>query len=61
MLSEERPRVLVEPPDHGAHRLPLEDAERALYGLAQVDKYGAGFQSFSQVLAKTLDMAAKAR
>src|SRR5262249_17031261 len=39
----------------------IEDAERALFGLAETSKYGTGFQSFSQVLAKTLDMVAKAR
>jgi replicative DNA helicase len=39
----------------------IEDAERALFTLAETGKYGGGFQSFAKVLAKTLDMVAKAR
>ncbi len=35
----------------------LEDAEQALYKLAETGKYGGGFQSFSQSLAESIELA----
>ena len=38
----------------------IEDAERALFGLAESGKYGSGFQNFTQSLTGAVDMAGKA-
>ncbi len=38
----------------------IEKAESTLYSLADVDKYGKGFQNFSRALAAAIDMAAGA-
>jgi replicative DNA helicase len=38
----------------------VDDAERALFELAETGKYGAGFQTFSQAVAKAVDLAARA-
>jgi replicative DNA helicase len=41
-------------------RAMIERAEQSLYSLAEVDKYGKGFQKFSASLADAIDMAANA-
>jgi replicative DNA helicase len=40
--------------------MQIEDAERALFELAEVGKYGSGFQTFTQCCTKALDMIGKA-
>ena len=35
----------------------IEKTEQALYGLAEVDKYGKGFQAFGRALTDAIDMA----
>lgn len=38
----------------------IEKAEQALYGLAETDKYGKGFQAFTHALTTAIDMASAA-
>jgi replicative DNA helicase len=38
----------------------IEKAEQALYGLAETDKYGKGFQPFGRALTDAIDMASAA-
>jgi replicative DNA helicase len=38
----------------------IEKAEQALYGLAETDKYGKGFQAFTHALTMAIDMASAA-
>ncbi len=38
----------------------IEKAEQALYGLAETDKYGKGFQAFTHALTMAIDMASSA-
>jgi replicative DNA helicase len=41
-------------------RAMIEKAESTLYGLAETDKYGKGFQNFGRALTDAIDMAAAA-
>ncbi len=38
----------------------IERAESALYGMAETDKYGKGFQAFGRAMAEAIDMASAA-
>ncbi len=38
----------------------IEKAESALYGMAETDKYGKGFQAFGRAMAEAIDMASAA-
>jgi replicative DNA helicase len=48
------------PDVEGSARAMIEKAETALYSLAEVDKYGKGFQNFGRALTDAIDMAAAA-
>src|SRR5438067_8360211 len=43
-----------------APREQIEDAERQLYELAEIGRYGGGFQKFESALTTAVDMAARA-
>ena len=49
-----------EPDIESSARDMIERAEQALYGLAETDKYGKGFQAFGRALTVAIDMASAA-
>ena len=49
-----------DPDVENSSRAMIEKAESTLYGLAEVDKYGKGFQNFGRALNAAVDMAASA-
>src|SRR5438876_8652209 len=52
--------VAYDAPVDFAPREQIEDAERRLYDLAEVGRYGGGFQKFETALTTAVDMAARA-
>jgi replicative DNA helicase len=59
-LGEEMVNVAFDAPVDFAPREQIESAERRLYELAEVGRYGGGFQSFETALNTAVDMAARA-
>ena len=52
--------VAFDAPVDFAPRDQIEDAERRLYDLAEIGRYGGGFQKFETALTTAVDMAARA-
>jgi replicative DNA helicase len=59
-IGEDMVNLAYESPVDAAPRQQIEDAERRLYDLAEIGRYGGGFQKFETALATALDMAAHA-
>jgi replicative DNA helicase len=59
-IGEDMVNVAFDAPVDFAPRDQIEDAERRLYDLAEVGRYGGGFQKFESALTTAVDMAAKA-
>jgi replicative DNA helicase len=59
-IGEDMVNVAFDAPVDFAPREQIEDAERRLYDLAEIGRYGGGFQKFESALTTAVDMAAKA-
>ncbi len=59
-IGEDMVNVAYDAPVDFAPREQIEDAERRLYDLAEVGRYGGGFQKFETALTAAVDMAARA-
>src|SRR3954467_8834747 len=59
-IGEDMVNVAYAAPVDFAPREQIEDAERRLYDLAEVGRYGGGFQKFETALTTAVDMAARA-
>ncbi|MEA2907044.1 MAG: replicative helicase, partial [Alphaproteobacteria bacterium] len=59
-IGEDMVNVAFDAPVDFAPREQIEDAERRLYELAEIGRYGGGFQKFDTALTTALDMAARA-
>jgi replicative DNA helicase len=59
-IGEDMVNVAFDAPVDFAPREQIEDAERRLYDLAEIGKYGGGFQKFETALTTAVDMAARA-
>ena len=59
-IGEDMVNVAFDAPVDVAPREQIEDAERRLYDLAEIGKYGGGFQKFETSLTTAVDMAARA-
>jgi replicative DNA helicase len=59
-IGEDMVNLAYDAPVDFAPRQQIEDAERRLYDLAEIGRYGGGFQKFEAALATALDMAAHA-
>jgi replicative DNA helicase len=59
-VGEDMVNVAFDAPVDFAPSAQIEDAEKRLYELAEVGRYGGGFESFSKSLTKAVDMAAAA-
>src|SRR5882757_111803 len=59
-IGEDMVNVAFEAPVDFAPRDQIEDAERRLYELAEIGRYGGGFQKFETALTTAVDMAARA-
>ena len=59
-IGEDMVNVAYDAPVDFAPRAQIEDAERRLYELAEVGRYGGGFQKFETALTTAIDMAARA-
>src|SRR6266850_6133362 len=59
-IGEDMVNVAFDAPVDLAPREQIEDAERRLYELAEVGRYGGGFQKFETALTTAVDMAARA-
>src|SRR5436853_2766860 len=59
-IGEDMVNVAYDAPVDFAPREQIEDAERRLYDLAEVGRYGGGFQKFETALTTAVDMAARA-
>jgi replicative DNA helicase len=59
-IGEDMVNVAFDAPVDFAPRDQIEDAERRLYELAEIGKYGGGFQKFETALTTAVDMAARA-
>jgi replicative DNA helicase len=59
-IGEDMVNVAYDAPVDFAPREQIEDAERRLYDLAEIGRYGGGFQKFEQALTTAVDMAARA-
>src|SRR5882762_6263689 len=57
-IGEDMVNVAFDAPVDFAPREQIEDAERRLYELAEIGKYGGGFQKFETSLTTAVDMAA---
>src|SRR3984893_10544692 len=57
-IGEEMVTVAYDAPVDFDPTRQIEEAEKHLYGLAEGNKYGRGFQRFSQAMKVALDMAA---
>jgi replicative DNA helicase len=60
MIGEDMVNAAFDAPVDFAPRDQIEEAERRLYDLAEVGRYGGGFQKFDAALTTAIDMAAKA-
>src|SRR5207237_6178723 len=59
-IGEDMVNVAYDAPVDFAPQEQIEDAERRLYDLAEIGRYGGGFQKFEKALTTALDMAARA-
>jgi replicative DNA helicase len=59
-IGEDMVNQAFDSPVDAAPREQIEDAERRLYDLAEIGKYGGGFQKFETSLTTAVDMAARA-
>src|SRR5947209_8051302 len=59
-IGEDMVNVAFDAPVDFAPKDQIEDAERRLYELAEIGRYGGGFQKFETALTTALDMAARA-
>jgi replicative DNA helicase len=59
-IGEDMVNAAFEAPVDFAPRDQIEDAERRLYDLAEIGRYGGGFQKFDVALTTAIDMAARA-
>ena len=59
-IGEDMVNVAFDAPVDFAPRDQIEDAERRLYELAEIGRYGGGFQRFETALTTAVDMAARA-
>src|SRR5437868_9087152 len=59
-IGEDMVNVAYDAPVDFAPREQIEDAERRLYDLAEIGKYGGGFHKFETSLTTAVDMAARA-
>ena len=59
-IGEDMVNVAFDAPVDFAPREQIEDAERRLYDLAEIGRYGGGFQKFETALTTAVDMAARA-
>src|SRR6195256_2807254 len=59
-IGEDMVNVAFDAPVDFAPRDQIEDAERRLYELAEVGRYGGGFQRFETALTTAVDMAGAA-
>jgi len=59
-IGEEMVNVAYEAPVDLTPRVQIEDAERALFELAETGRYDSGFQGFSEALKTAIDMAGAA-
>jgi replicative DNA helicase len=59
-IGEDMVNVAFDAPVDFAPREQIEDAERRLYELAEIGRYGGGFQRFESALTVALEMAAHA-
>ena len=59
-IGEDMVNVAFDAPVDFAPRDQIEDAERRLYELAEIGRYGGGFQRFETALTTALEMAAHA-
>jgi replicative DNA helicase len=59
-IGEDMVNTAYDAPVDFAPREQIEDAERRLYDLAEIGRYGGGFQKFEQALTTAVDMAARA-
>src|SRR6059058_5875125 len=59
-IGEEMVNAAYDAPVDFAPRDQIEDAERRLYDLAEIGRYGGGFQKFETALTTAIDMAARA-
>src|SRR3990170_3790959 len=60
VIGEDMVNVAFDAPVDFAPRDQIEDAERRLYDLAEIGRYGGGFQKFETALTTALEMAARA-
>src|SRR6202030_982495 len=60
VIGEDMVNVAFDAPVDFAPREQIEDAERRLYELAEIGRYGGGFQKFETALTTALEMAANA-
>jgi replicative DNA helicase len=59
-IGEDMVNAAFDAPVEFAPRDQIEDAERRLYDLAEIGRYGGGFQRFETALTTAVEMAAKA-
>jgi replicative DNA helicase len=59
-IGEDVVNVAFDSPVDASPREQIEDAEKRLYQIAEGDRYGGGFQTFSDALKAAVDMAARA-
>src|SRR5262249_42882615 len=59
-IGEEMVNGAYDAPVDFAPRDQIEEAERRLYDLAEIGRYGGGFQKFETALTTAVDMAARA-
>src|SRR5258708_5399751 len=59
-IGEDMVNVAFDAPVDFAPRDQIEDAERRLYELAEIGRYGGGFQPFASALTTAVEMAARA-
>lgn len=59
-IGEDMVNAAYDSPVDAPPRAQIEDAERALFALAEVGQYGGGFQRFAQAMTTAIDMAAHA-
>jgi replicative DNA helicase len=59
-IGEDMVNVAFDAPVDFAPRDQIEDAERRLYDLAEIGRYGGGFQKFESALTTALEMASNA-
>ena len=59
-IGEDMVNVAFDAPVDFAPGDQIEDAERRLYELAEIGRYGGGFQKFETALTTAVDMAARA-